>query len=62
MGVSPLDNGGDVWEMYAVIDAVKEKSEQIYSLLRALYDIEENKETYFSKASPTGLDTKGKVN
>jgi hypothetical protein len=42
-------NGGDVWEMYVVADSVKEKLEQIYSLLRALYDIEENKEHYFGK-------------
>lgn len=42
-------NGGDVFEMYAVLDSVKEKSEQICSLLRALWDVEENKERYFRK-------------
>ena len=42
-------NGGNVWEMYVVADSVKEKLEQIYSLIRALWDIEENKEHYFGK-------------
>lgn len=42
-------NGGDVWEMYAVVDSAKEKLEQLYSLLRALWDVEQNKERYFRK-------------
>lgn len=38
-----------LFEMESFIKSIKEKAEQIYSLLGALYDIKENKHSYFFK-------------